>query len=115
MGRLKVGVEIHARVKSRTKLFSQASAFARDPITGRPPAPNSLVGWLDCALPGAMPKLNQTCVKEAIVSGLALKGQVQEWSMFERKHYFYCGKSSLLSLFIAVDLSFTNSTAVFTE
>lgn len=94
LSKLTVGVEIHARVKATTKLFSGASALARDPITGRPPAPNALVGWLDCALPGAMPRLNQFCVDQAIASGIALQGQIQPRSVFERKHYFYCGKPS---------------------
>jgi aspartyl-tRNA(Asn)/glutamyl-tRNA(Gln) amidotransferase subunit B len=88
---LLVGIEIHARVKSNVKLFSGASAIARDVITGRQPLQNSLVAFLDSSIPGSMPKLNQYCVQQAIITGLALNGQIREWSRFERKHYFYCG------------------------
>lgn len=89
---LKVGVEVHAKIHSLTKLFSQSIASARDIKTGRPPIPNAQVSWFDCAIPGSMPILNQSCVNQAIATGLAFKGQIQEISIFERKHYFYCGK-----------------------
>lgn len=87
---LRVGIEIHARIKTDTKLFSQASALVRDQVSGRPPVPNSQVAFLDCSLPGAMPRLNPACVKQAVLTGLAVNGSIQPVSVFERKHYFYC-------------------------
>ncbi|KAH9252023.1 hypothetical protein BASA81_010005 [Batrachochytrium salamandrivorans] len=87
---LRVGIEIHARIKTDAKLFSQASALVRDPGFGQAPIPNSQVAFLDCSLPGAMPKLNPACVKQAVLTGLAVNGSIQPVSVFERKHYFYC-------------------------
>lgn len=52
--------------------------------------PNSAASVVDCALPGALPTLNEECVRQAIRAGAGLHGDVQLRSMFERKHYFYC-------------------------
>jgi aspartyl-tRNA(Asn)/glutamyl-tRNA(Gln) amidotransferase subunit B len=52
--------------------------------------PNSQVSLMDAAVPGTLPVLNRHCVDQAIRTGLALKGNVNTWSMFDRKHYFYC-------------------------
>lgn len=51
--------------------------------------PNSQVAHLDAGLPGSLPVLNQTCVDQAIRTGLALNGNVNTYSRFDRKHYFY--------------------------
>ena len=95
---LKIGVEIHARINAANKLFSRASARNFD-TNGRPPMPNSQVAHLDAAFPGAMPVLNDECVEKTILTGLALGGSIQEWSYFERKHYFYCGKLTFDSVY----------------
>jgi len=88
MARLRVGVEIHARISSRSKLFSGASAAALG-SDGRFVAPNSCVAPFDAAIPGTMPRVNEACVERAVRAGLAVGGRVQLESRFERKHYFY--------------------------
>jgi len=82
---LRVGIEVHARILSATKLFSRASAVLLPNAK-----PNAQVDALDYGLPGAMPLLNAHCVTQAIRAGLVLNGHVQPVSRFERKHYMYC-------------------------
>ena len=78
-----VGIEIHAQISSKTKLFSTASTgFELE-------KPNRLVAFFDAAVPGTMPRLNKYCVEQAIKTGIALGGKINKRSMFERKHYFY--------------------------
>jgi aspartyl-tRNA(Asn)/glutamyl-tRNA(Gln) amidotransferase subunit B len=79
---LVVGLEIHAQIIAKTKLFSDA------PIGfGKPP--NSYVSVVDAAFPGTLPVLNDYCVDQTIKTGLALNGRINRRSVFERKHYFY--------------------------
>ncbi len=77
-----IGLEIHAQLASRSKLFSSAP-------TGFGAAPNSQVTFVDAAMPGMLPVLNQECVYQAIRTGLALNAQVNHYSLFARKNYFY--------------------------
>ncbi len=77
-----VGMEIHAQVASRSKLFSAAS-------TGFGGAPNSHVSLVDAAMPGMLPVINAECVRLAVRTGLALKAQINHRSVFDRKNYFY--------------------------
>jgi len=77
-----VGLEIHAQVTSRAKLFSGAStAFGGDP--------NSQVSLVDAAMPGMLPVINEECVKQAVRTGLGLKARINLKSVFDRKNYFY--------------------------
>ncbi|MDB5508456.1 MAG: Asp-tRNA(Asn)/Glu-tRNA(Gln) amidotransferase subunit GatB [Hyphomicrobiales bacterium] len=77
-----VGMEIHAQVTSKSKLFSGASTeFGGDP--------NSHVSLVDAAMPGMLPVINEECVKQAIRTGLGLKAQINHRSVFDRKNYFY--------------------------
>jgi len=77
-----VGVEIHARLATRSKLFSgAASAYGGDA--------NARVAPFDAALPGTLPVLNAGAVALAIKLGIALEGTVQLKSSFDRKHYYY--------------------------
>ena len=77
-----VGLEVHAQVTSRSKLFSGASTeFGGEP--------NSHVSLVDAAMPGMLPVINEECVKQAIRSGLGLKAQINQSSTFDRKNYFY--------------------------
>lgn len=78
-----IGLEIHAQIKAATKLFSPAA-------TSYGESPNSSVSIIDAALPGTLPIINQECVDQAIRSGLAIHGEINLHSMFDRKHYFYC-------------------------
>ncbi|HUW74892.1 MAG TPA: Asp-tRNA(Asn)/Glu-tRNA(Gln) amidotransferase subunit GatB [Methyloceanibacter sp.] len=77
-----IGMEVHAQVSSEAKLFSGAStAFGGDP--------NSHVSLVDAAMPGMLPVINGGCVEKAIRTGLGLKAQINLYSIFDRKNYFY--------------------------
>lgn len=81
---LRIGLEIHAQILSKSKLFARsASVYWID-------RPNQYVSLFDIAIPGTLPTLNKFCVEQAIKLGLALNGQINRISEFERKHYFYC-------------------------
>jgi aspartyl-tRNA(Asn)/glutamyl-tRNA(Gln) amidotransferase subunit B len=77
-----VGLEVHAQVASRSKLFSGAS-------TEFGGAPNSNVALVDAAMPGMLPVINEECVAQAVRTGLGLKAQINLVSVFDRKNYFY--------------------------
>ncbi|KAI0268154.1 Glutamyl-tRNA amidotransferase B subunit [Gloeopeniophorella convolvens] len=78
-----IGLEVHAQIKSREKLFSQT--WSSDSGS----APNSHVSPYDAAFPGTLPRLNPACVDLALRAAIALKSDVQLRSTFDRKHYFY--------------------------
>ena len=75
-----VGLEVHAQVKSKAKLFSGAS-------TEFGAAPNSQVSLVDAAMPGMLPVINEFCVEQAVRTGLGLKAQINLKSAFDRKNY----------------------------
>jgi aspartyl-tRNA(Asn)/glutamyl-tRNA(Gln) amidotransferase subunit B len=77
-----IGLEVHAQVTSKSKLFSGSS-------TTFGAAPNANVSLVDAAMPGMLPVINEECVRQAIRSGLGLKAQVNLKSVFDRKNYFY--------------------------
>jgi len=77
-----VGMEIHAQVTSKAKLFSGAS-------TEFGGAPNSHVSLVDAAMPGMLPVINAECVRQAVRTGLGLKAAINKRSIFDRKNYFY--------------------------
>jgi len=78
-------MEIHARIKATSKLLSGSStAFVHGAVR-----PNSQVALFDASIPGQLPRINQACVEQAIRTGIALNGDIQRTSVFERKHYFY--------------------------
>ena len=77
-----IGLEIHAQVTLKSKLFSAASTeFGGEP--------NSHVSLVDAAMPGMLPVINEECVRQAIRTGLGLKAQINLYSVFDRKNYFY--------------------------
>ncbi|WP_313135445.1 Asp-tRNA(Asn)/Glu-tRNA(Gln) amidotransferase subunit GatB [Paracoccus jeotgali] len=79
---LVIGLEVHAQVSSRAKLFSGASTvFGAEP--------NSNVAFVDAAMPGMLPVLNEYCVEQAVRTGLGLKAAINLFSAFDRKNYFY--------------------------
>ena len=79
---LVIGMEVHAQVASKAKLFSGASTqFGAEP--------NSNVSFVDAAMPGMLPVINEFCVEQAVRTGLGLKAQINLWSAFDRKNYFY--------------------------
>ena len=79
---LVIGLEVHAQVASKAKLFSGASTkFGAEP--------NSNVAFVDAAMPGMLPVINEFCVEQAVRTGLGLKAQVNLKSAFDRKNYFY--------------------------
>ena len=77
-----IGLEIHAQISSKSKLFSGASAtFGAEA--------NSNVSLVDAAMPGMLPVINEYCVEQAVKTGLALNAQINNISVFDRKNYFY--------------------------
>ncbi|MDO5371466.1 Asp-tRNA(Asn)/Glu-tRNA(Gln) amidotransferase subunit GatB [Paracoccus sp. (in: a-proteobacteria)] len=79
---LVIGLEVHAQVASNAKLFSGAStAFGAEP--------NSNVSFVDAAMPGMLPVINEFCVAQAVRTGLGLKARINLFSAFDRKNYFY--------------------------
>ena len=77
-----IGIEVHAQISSRSKLFSSAA-------TDFGGAPNSQVSNIDAAFPGMLPVINKECVRQAIRTGLALEAVINPVSVFARKNYFY--------------------------
>ncbi|QNT78607.1 Asp-tRNA(Asn)/Glu-tRNA(Gln) amidotransferase subunit GatB [Entomobacter blattae] len=79
---LVVGLEVHAQVISQAKLFSGASAtYGAEP--------NTHVSLVDAGFPGMLPVLNAECVAQAVRTGLGLKAEINLFSRFDRKNYFY--------------------------
>ncbi len=79
---LVIGLEVHAQVASNAKLFSGASTtFGAEP--------NSNVSFVDAAMPGMLPVINEYCVEQAVRTGLGLKADINLFSAFDRKNYFY--------------------------
>jgi aspartyl-tRNA(Asn)/glutamyl-tRNA(Gln) amidotransferase subunit B len=77
-----IGLEVHAQVTSKSKLFSGASTeFGGEP--------NNHVALVDAAMPGMLPVINEECIRQAIRTGLGLKAQINLYSVFDRKNYFY--------------------------
>ncbi|MFA5898277.1 MAG: Asp-tRNA(Asn)/Glu-tRNA(Gln) amidotransferase subunit GatB [Hyphomicrobium sp.] len=77
-----VGLEVHAQVASKSKLFSGASTeFGADP--------NSHVSLVDAAMPGMLPVINAECIAQAVRTGLGLNAKINLKSVFDRKNYFY--------------------------
>jgi aspartyl-tRNA(Asn)/glutamyl-tRNA(Gln) amidotransferase subunit B len=77
-----VGLEVHAQVVSHSKLFSgAATAFGAEP--------NSQVSFIDAGFPGMLPVINRECVAQAVRTGLGLNAEINLWSRFDRKNYFY--------------------------
>lgn len=77
-----IGLEVHAQITSKAKLFSGAS-------TQFGAMPNSQVSLVDAALPGMLPVLNAFCVEQAVRTGLGIGAQINLFSVFDRKNYFY--------------------------
>ncbi len=77
-----IGLEVHAQVASKAKLFSGAS-------TEFGGAPNAQVSLVDAAMPGMLPVINQGCIDQAVRTGLGLAAQINLTSVFDRKNYFY--------------------------
>src|SRR5262247_3612612 len=77
-----IGLEVHAQVASKSKLFSGASTeFGGEP--------NSHVSLVDAAMPGMLPVINEACIAQAVRTGLGLKARINLVSVFDRKNYFY--------------------------
>ncbi len=77
-----IGLEVHAQVTSNAKLFSgAATAFGAEP--------NTQVSLVDAAMPGMLPVPNMECIRQAVRTGMAIDAQINTWSRFDRKNYFY--------------------------
>lgn len=78
-----IGIECHVQLSTKTKLFSEVDNDAR----GK--EPNSCVSPVDYALPGMLPRLNGNAINLAILAGKAMNCKINNFSRFDRKHYFY--------------------------
>lgn len=77
-----IGLEVHAQITTQAKLFSGApTAFGAEP--------NAQVSLVDAAMPGMLPVPNGECIRQAVRTGLAIDAQINKWSRFDRKNYFY--------------------------
>ncbi|CAN0010824.1 unnamed protein product, partial [Chrysoparadoxa australica] len=77
-----IGLEVHAQVTSNAKLFSGASTeFGAEP--------NAQVSLIDAAMPGMLPVPNRECIRQAVRTGMAIEAQINKYSRFDRKNYFY--------------------------
>ena len=77
-----IGLEVHAQITSKSKLFSGASAeYGAEP--------NSQVSLVDAGFPGMLPVINEYCIEQAVRTGLGLRAEVNCFSVFDRKNYFY--------------------------
>jgi aspartyl-tRNA(Asn)/glutamyl-tRNA(Gln) amidotransferase subunit B len=77
-----IGLEVHAQVTSKAKLFSGAATeFGAEP--------NAQVSLVDAAMPGMLPVPNRECIRQAVRTGMAIEAQINAWSRFDRKNYFY--------------------------
>ena len=77
-----IGLEVHAQVVSQAKLFSgAATAFGAEP--------NTQVSLIDAAMPGMLPVPNKECIRQAVRTGIAINAEINRWSRFDRKNYFY--------------------------
>ena len=77
-----IGLEVHAQVTSKSKLFSGSSTkFGAEP--------NTQVSLVDSAFPGMLPVINEFCIQQAIKTGLGLNAKINLHSVFDRKNYFY--------------------------
>jgi aspartyl-tRNA(Asn)/glutamyl-tRNA(Gln) amidotransferase subunit B len=77
-----IGLEVHAQVASKSKLFSSSS-------TAYGSEPNSQVSLVDAGMPGMLPVVNEFCVEQAVKTGLGLNAKINLFSRFDRKNYFY--------------------------
>lgn len=77
-----IGLEVHAQVASKSKLFSGSS-------TAYGSEPNSQVSLVDAGMPGMLPVVNEFCVEQAVKTGLGLNAKINLFSRFDRKNYFY--------------------------
>ena len=79
---LVIGLEVHAQIKSNSKLFSgSGTTFGAEP--------NTQVSFVDAAMPGMLPVINPFCIEQGVRSGLAINGTINNRSVFDRKNYFY--------------------------
>jgi aspartyl-tRNA(Asn)/glutamyl-tRNA(Gln) amidotransferase subunit B len=77
-----IGLEVHAQITTKSKLFSGAATeFGAEP--------NSQVSLVDAAMPGMLPVPNRECIRQAVRTGMAVGAQINAWSRFDRKNYFY--------------------------
>ncbi|WP_133127807.1 Asp-tRNA(Asn)/Glu-tRNA(Gln) amidotransferase subunit GatB [Legionella nagasakiensis] len=77
-----IGLEVHAQLKTQSKLFSATATRYGAP-------PNSQASFIDAGLPGVLPVLNREAIQMAIRFGLAIEAEINNFSYFERKNYFY--------------------------
>ena len=79
---LVIGLEVHCEILSKSKVFSAASAaFGGEQ--------NTQVSFIDAGFPGMLPKVNEYCIEQCVKTGMGLNAQINKYSRFDRKNYFY--------------------------
>ena len=77
-----IGLEVHAQLNTSSKLFSSSlNQFGSEP--------NENVNFIDSGMPGMLPVMNFACIEMAMKTGFALNFNINKYSVFERKNYFY--------------------------
>jgi aspartyl-tRNA(Asn)/glutamyl-tRNA(Gln) amidotransferase subunit B len=84
---LKVGMEIHVELATRTKMFSRVASPASPEFEDA--EPNTLIDPVVLGLPGALPVLNRAAIEKSMLVGLALGCQISRDTKWDRKSYFY--------------------------
>ena len=79
---LVIGLEVHCEILSNAKVFSGASAV----FGGEQ---NTHVSFIDAGFPGMLPKVNEKCIEQCVKTGMGLNAQINKYSRFDRKNYFY--------------------------
>ena len=85
--RLKVGLEIHVELQTRSKMFTRTPNVAHPDFENS--APNTLVDPVVAALPGTLPVMNRAAVEMSMLVGLALECEIARFSKWDRKNYYY--------------------------
>ncbi len=85
--RLKIGMEIHVELATRSKMFSRAANLAHPDHYEA--GPNTLLDPVVAALPGALPVMNRDAIEMSMMVGMALNCSIAEFSKWDRKNYYY--------------------------
>ena len=85
--RLKVGLEIHIELMTRSKMFTRTPNVAHPEFEDAPA--NTLVDPVVAALPGTLPVMNKAAVEMSMLVGLALNCEIARFSKWDRKNYYY--------------------------
>ncbi len=84
-----IGLEIHVELKTTTKMFCRCRNDSIDQLTNQSEQPNVNICPVCTAQPGALPVINKEAVRQVLRAGVALNGEIADFTEFDRKNYFY--------------------------